>query len=252
MSYDELQDTWQYDPVNDVWNQKADFPGGHRVMATAFSINNKGYCAMGKTSGFPKKDFWEYDPSTNTWTGKSDFPGAERDGAVSFSIDCKGYVGTGTTTSNIVSDFWEYDQNSNAWNRIADITGPGRTGAIGFSIAGKGYVSMGGTYSFQLKQDLWQYTPDSIVCATGVNEFENNRSLLSIYPNPSTAGFTLSLGELKTLNCKLSIYDVAGRLVYEQPMDYSVNTISCSLTSSVYLVKVNSEEGIYTQKLVIE
>lgn len=62
-------DFWEYDPVTDIWTQKADFGGGARIMPIAFSISNKGYLGMGVVydpNGGPmtnKQDFWEFDPA---------------------------------------------------------------------------------------------------------------------------------------------------------------------------------------------
>src|SRR5580765_7934112 len=83
--------------AQDNWTQKADFGGGQRSMAVAFSIGDKGYVCTGHDGGgILKNDLWEYDPATNVWTKKADFPGPARNWAVGFSIRSKGYVGTGS------------------------------------------------------------------------------------------------------------------------------------------------------------
>src|SRR6185436_3083812 len=51
---------FEYDPVVNVWTQKANYGGGAVYGAVGFSIGSKGYFGTG--TGF-QNDFWEYDPS---------------------------------------------------------------------------------------------------------------------------------------------------------------------------------------------
>jgi N-acetylneuraminic acid mutarotase len=153
-------DFWEYDPSNDTWTQKADFPGGERFMAVAFSIGSKGYICCGG-GGQPGglvwyADLWEYDPAADTWTQKADFPGGGRPGAAGFSLDNKGYLGTGAITN----DFWEYDPTSNMWTQKADFPGTSRIWAVGFSNGSKGYLGTGQRISdMGYLKDFWEYNP---------------------------------------------------------------------------------------------
>lgn len=141
----------------DTWTQKADYGGGGRSFATAFSIGSKGYVGLGynSTTNYTS-DFWEYDPLADTWTQKANYGGGPRIEAVGFSIGNKGYAGLGFMGSN-QNDFWEYDPSANTWTQKASFAGSARTGATGFSIGNKGYLGLGndGTY----KNDLWEYDP---------------------------------------------------------------------------------------------
>ncbi|HEU4574718.1 MAG TPA: kelch repeat-containing protein, partial [Chitinophagaceae bacterium] len=141
-SFHFLNDFWEYDPVTNVWTQKANFGGAARTGAVGFSINGKGYIGTGY-NGTYFKDFWEYDPTTNLWTRKADFPGTARDEAVGFSINAKGYLGTGGDASFNYNDFWEYDPSANSWNQKAFLPSYSRAGAVGFSINNKGYMGTG-------------------------------------------------------------------------------------------------------------
>ncbi len=102
-------DFWEYDPVTDIWTQKADFGGATRYRAAGFSIGNKGYIGVGKNS-VNQNDFWEYNPYDNSWTRKADFGGVSRVYPVAFAIGNKGYVGTGVKDlGTYTKDFWEYE-----------------------------------------------------------------------------------------------------------------------------------------------
>ncbi len=79
--YKSYNDFWEYDPETDVWTQKADFPGGGRLMARGFSVNNKIYvgfgfviAAYGSNAGGNdyQTDFYEFDPHSNKWAEKNE------------------------------------------------------------------------------------------------------------------------------------------------------------------------------------
>ncbi len=154
------KDLWEYDPLNDAWTKKADFPNG-RFRAVAFAIGNKGYVGTGYKIDTPNvsKDIWAYDPSSNTWTQKADLPNSPKVLAVGFSIGGKGYIGTGGTDSvQFTKDFWAYDTLTNSWAQQADFGGSARNGAVGLSIGGKGYIGTGSD-GFSSLKDFWEYTP---------------------------------------------------------------------------------------------
>lgn len=155
-------DFWEYNPANDTWTQKADFPTAGRTSTVGFSIGSKGY-VCGGIGGQPGNlvwysDLWEYDPVYDTWTQKADFPGTVRSGAVGFSINFKGYIGTGAPSN----DFWEYNPANDTWTQKADFPGEPRLYAVGFSNGNKGFIGTGETALTQdhLK-DFWEYDPNS-------------------------------------------------------------------------------------------
>src|SRR5207249_3579671 len=41
------KDVWEYNPDNDTWTRKDDYPGGGSQYQAAFGIINKGYIGMG-------------------------------------------------------------------------------------------------------------------------------------------------------------------------------------------------------------
>jgi len=162
----DFKDFWEYDPVSNVWTQKADFAGVSRSSAVGFSIGNKGYVGIGYRvagSTFFQKDFWEYDPVSDSWTQKADFAGLGRNHAVGFSIGNKGYIGIGERDGygGVLKDFWEFDPVSNNWTQKVDFAGVGRIKAVGFSIGNKGYIGTGlnGSGSITYRQDFWEFTP---------------------------------------------------------------------------------------------
>jgi gliding motility-associated-like protein len=162
--YNCQKDLWEYDPVTNIWSQKADFGGVGRYLGTGFSIGTKGYVGWGLTSPFSYiNDFWEYNSITNVWTQKADLGSSgSREDAVGFSIGSKGYMGTGCNHNlgygTSLKDFWEYDPSSDNWTKKNDFGGVTRASAVGFSIGTKGYIGTGGGTG-GLLPDFWEYNP---------------------------------------------------------------------------------------------
>ncbi|HEX2629180.1 MAG TPA: kelch repeat-containing protein, partial [Chitinophagaceae bacterium] len=133
------------------WVRKLDISQGVWGMVQ-FSINNKGYVALGEQSSGFTAGCWEYDPVGNTWAQKANFPGTLRYYASSWSIGSKGYVVAGATSSIFLKDCWEFDPSANSWVQKANLPGSARVSAFEFSIGYKGYISCG-----RGPIDLWEY-----------------------------------------------------------------------------------------------
>ncbi len=91
----------------------------------------------------------------------------------------------------------------------------------------------------------YSYTDDVEACALNVTSFKENK--INIYPNPvsdmlyfETAGVTIE---------KVMVFDLSGRKVLEQN---EVSNISVShLQKGSYLIKIFSDNGIQTEKVVV-
>jgi len=55
-------DVWEYDPLYDLWEEKASFEGSARIESAAFSINNQGYIITGRNSSYYFDDMWTFKP----------------------------------------------------------------------------------------------------------------------------------------------------------------------------------------------
>jgi N-acetylneuraminic acid mutarotase len=150
---------WQYDISLDQWTRKADFPGGTRVEAVAFSVNGKGYFGLG-TDGNSNyfSDLWEYNPEADSWIEKSEMPGGNRTGALSFSNGNKGYVIFGYSVSGKHTDFWSYDPGTDSWQEEQAFGGKYRSSASHVIKDNKLFIIGGidGTTS-DFINDLWSY-----------------------------------------------------------------------------------------------
>ena len=152
------------------WVRKNDLPGSGRILASAFSIGDKGYVGNGfafdgNSAGPVLNDWWQYDPVADQWVSKADYPGGKRSDCIAFVINNIGYVGTGWDEMKIrKKDFWSFDPLVNQWTRKTDFPGSERTHGIGFGIGNKGYAGTGdalvGPDRVALK-DWWEYDPST-------------------------------------------------------------------------------------------
>jgi len=55
-------DTWEYDPISDLWKEKTSFEGTTRTAPIAFTINGRRYVATGRSSSYRFDDMFELMP----------------------------------------------------------------------------------------------------------------------------------------------------------------------------------------------
>ncbi|MEO8515804.1 MAG: LamG-like jellyroll fold domain-containing protein [Flavobacterium sp.] len=77
--------------------------------------------------------------------------------------------------------------------------------------------------------------------------FDNN-SNFKIYPNPATN--TINIDLLSIDNSNIEVYDMNGKKIFTQELNYNSNKINIDkLSSGIYLFKVNSDKGSATSKV---
>lgn len=112
-------DFWQYDTLNNVWNQKADFGGPPRYSTFGFSISsaNRGFAGMGSQGSTYYKDWWVYDPIDDNWTQAANYTGgggAGIDGGTGTGAGSYIYYGTGWTGTALTNDWNKFDPCNHA------------------------------------------------------------------------------------------------------------------------------------------
>ncbi|PZX20368.1 galactose oxidase-like protein [Breznakibacter xylanolyticus] len=55
--------TWEYNPLTDLWTERTNFEGVARNEAIAFTVGDKGYVGLGKTSSLDLDDIFVFDPT---------------------------------------------------------------------------------------------------------------------------------------------------------------------------------------------
>lgn len=154
----ETRDFWEYDPVTNIWTQKADYGGitGANVFkAVGVASKTNGYVIGGRRNNLPIDEIWEYNPTGDLWVPKLPFPGGGRTDAMGFELHGKIYYGTGTDDNFYRQDFWMYNPFVDAWLQKPDFPGDPRTSGIGFSAFNLGFIGLGTDGGY--KKDFWAY-----------------------------------------------------------------------------------------------
>jgi N-acetylneuraminic acid mutarotase len=222
LDIEELNDFWSYDTQSDTWQQLADFQGGPRYSAVAFSIDNAGYIGTGYNGSY-MKDFWKYDPTTNTWTQIVSLYGSKREGATSFVIDGTAYVVGGRNNGSYIYDFYSYNPQSEGWTNLGltddddtyseYLKAVSRYGAISFVQDGLGYIGTGISDSYS--SAIFSYDPETNEWDSDINTFEGSSRTKAV-------GFTLNnVGFIATgNNSSLQFDDIWGFYPYEEYDEY--------------------------------
>ncbi len=87
-----------------------------------------------------------------------------------------------------------------------------------------------------------------------VDEYKELQNSVSILPNPSNGSFKLQFDGLKSGKIDISIYDVTGKLVYQNNHQV-INTLTnfdIDVKRGLYFVKIEHNEQIIIKKLMIE
>ena len=96
----------------------------------------------------------------------------------------------------------------------------------------------------------------ALIVEAGVNELSNSVGL-AIYPNPATTQANVSFNLKAEANVVISITDLTGKTVYTNDLGattsgaHKVTVNTDSLSNGVYMVNVNSNGTVSTQKLVV-
>lgn len=136
----QYKDWWQYEPSNDTWTRRADFPDKASNDLFCATINGKIYTTMGFDELSRCRETFCYDPLTDTWAALARAP-ETYSGKAGFSLGDDFYVGTGFRGNNLVRIF-KYNTVNDSWSRAENIP-HGRMLGSGLSVAGKGYILLG-------------------------------------------------------------------------------------------------------------
>jgi len=90
----------------------------------------------------------------------------------------------------------------------------------------------------------WTVTVDIL---SGI--FSKNSNVFNIYPNPSNGRFTIINNELKITN--IEIIDITGKVIHKLESVIS-NSQFVINEKGVYFISIQTETGIYTEKIIIQ
>lgn len=242
----DLDDWWEYDIATDAWTEKTGFPSTERHHPYYFGIGDYVYVGFGHHTSTIFNDFYQYDPATDSWETLDDFPDQGRVAGTQFSYAGKGYIlsGQGESHSNLpTGEFWEYDPDLDSWTALTAHPDGGRWAPGSFVIEDEIFFTCGEANTGE-KRDMMVYG-----LAGPASLDDPNIQELTLSPNPST-GFVYLQG-IALDNFTARIFDTAGKLVHESTV--SENNLDLThLLAGMYVLQIQNEDGILTEKLVIE
>lgn len=248
---------WQYDPLNDVWTIKSNFPGRNQGNGNSFGIGDKGYIAAGLDSnGYTIDDFWEYNESSDAWIQRQSVPGGSRMAGCETTWNNKGVIAFGLSdpVGLDMCDINVYDEITNSWSTIVHSLSCRSGNVIAFSHGGKLFIgqgqermSMGIRIPFY---DFWSYDDGT----SAVADLQSNGGF-QVYPNPTSGSFTIETTRSDIAKGEIIITDLFGRKVFQESQNSNSKkqNILINVSSGMYLINVFSAGvKIETQKIIIE
>ncbi len=183
----ESMELWAYNPINNQWAKKADFPGIGRSHAVSAVVNEKAIFGTGLSSNYGAlSDFWSYDPVSDQWKTISPFKPGSRWDAQIFKIGDRIFCGAGlqysnSSSRNVKNDFYEYDINTDTWTFIGDfIESLWRKKPITFSAKGKGYLALlNSLYEFDTYLLKWKQVDDLSIRISEAFSTDNETIIVS-------------------------------------------------------------------------
>jgi N-acetylneuraminic acid mutarotase len=106
---------WEYDPSNDTWTQKTDFPSSFSADCGAFEYGNDLYVTGGvrlNPIGLSNQ-VYKYDVVNDTWSALPAFNGGAIAGHVTGSTGARAFVAGGYNSQIVTrNDVWEFSANT--------------------------------------------------------------------------------------------------------------------------------------------
>lgn len=150
---------YSYDPTEDLWTRKDDFPGAPRGFAIGDIYEGKAYFGFGASdTGERLKDLWVYDPDLDEWTELSPCDCIARTHPAFVISDGVIYVGLGGGDFGNLNDWWAYDIASDTWEQKAQFPSLPRHHPFMFSADGYPYVGFGHGDTF-ISNQWYKYDP---------------------------------------------------------------------------------------------
>lgn len=116
--------------------------------------------------------------------------------------------------------------------------------------------TLNGNYYVQVYNALGCSTVSAVITINNVGISENdNASLLSVYPNPTTNKFTLESNFVKAGPMKITLMNISGQVVYSEEVNAPAGTYKKEINLSenangIYSLQVITNENVVTKKII--
>ena len=94
------------------------------------------------------------------------------------------------------------------------------------------------------------------VITVGIDDLNNN-SVITVSPNPSSGEFVLNLANYKSDNVSVAVFNQIGKAVYNESLNREQQSSNYTLNltgkaKGVYFLRVSSDKGIVTKRIIIK
>lgn len=96
---------------------------------------------------------------------------------------------------------------------------------------------------------------DGCTFTTGLPPKPRSYRSMSVHPNPNAGHFTLTFKDPLQAESYYSVYDAAGKLLYQRPLPTGKGTEEVDLSrygKGTYVIKCTDKEGVYHERVVVE
>jgi hypothetical protein len=225
---------WEFDPATGVWTQKNNIGFPLRYACSAVSDGINGYLGLGYSDNTNTwfNDMYLYDTFSDSWAALPLFPYGVRCSAVAAAGGQYIYVGLGNMGMTAYDDMYRADLTSGAWTLLPALPGSGRTSPLGFHINGVLYAGLGHHLpAASPANDLWALNVSSDLQESGATALY---WWYAMSENEIAIVFSGILPE------RVSLYDIAGKLIIDEPDIIATETRFKLKDHGVYTVKYMS------------
>jgi hypothetical protein len=223
--------------------------GGSNPCTNATAITS---CGANSTQTYTGGGSGAWNTSSNTACGFA-APGAEA--VYTFAPATSGtYSIQVTAASGKVDYLWKAASCTSAgWTCIDDIDTPGQYGNMTWNVGTTYYIllddenSTTGTHSFYIN------------CANSPSGIDENAGAtgVSIYPNPNTGSFTVSIAGNTQESIEIDVFNVLGEDVFKSKAEnvngaYSKEITLSTIAKGIYTVRIKTGSKLYHKKIIVE
>ncbi len=242
-----FDDVWLYDPIQDTFEQKSTFPGGGRYYPVQANVGGNAFIAHGKNATSCLNDCWMYNEVSDEWTQLENSPHAGGNYIATSVVQQKLIIGAGLNDSiDFLTQFYEFNIGNKEWKSLPDFPSVPRKGSSMFTLDEEVYLVNGIDSSYTRMNEVWKLTLDDLV------EFP-----IMVSPNPVYEWLNIYLPEGADELCEsqigFSLYDISGRLVLQEEMDFGLwfSYDFSSIKSGTYILRLDNCEGIGSAVIVV-
>jgi hypothetical protein len=244
---------------NQIWLKTYGGTGNDRALSVK-ACADFGYCIAGYTNSYGAGDFDMYmikTDSAGTQSFDETYGGALLEKG--FSIDLapdKGYILTGQTSSfgAGIDDLYAVKTDSLGVMEWQNFFG-GSQNDVGFTIRTTkdlGYIAIGNTNSLNANSDIFVVKMDSTGYALSIQTVDDHPNTFKLYPNPASTKVYLTYTDWQA-GAYLRISDLRGRIFLQKEIRQQSTEIDLrEFAKGVYFITLSNDDGICTEKLVIQ